>query len=319
MYYSVNKMGEHLISFWEDYNLENFKLVHDKTYAIFKGKVWDKDILEFLITTSHKSNQNLPIRFLHENYTWAGRYDIFNDPIYSPIKKEFQISYHASFYTDLMKNGNWNYIFKNLSWKKPYPKQTVIWLNTRAKSLDFYKNQVLSYSDSIGTYEFDRFMESFEICVSPHPLKSEEDTKRYVAHNFITFLLSRSYRLTIEAFIKSNKITEISGKWVSEFKLYIRLKSHFIDDTVLYQSSPSFLMGQRFDVWIPTKRVAVEYNGIQHYEPVEIFGGIEGFKQTIARDEAKREKCKIEGIHLIEVREGYDFEHLVSRINDCEK
>jgi hypothetical protein len=312
-------MGEHLITFWDDYYSGNFQSVHVKTWNVFKGKVWDRDALLFLLTTSHKSKLKLPIRFLHDNYSWAGRYDIFQDKMYSDVKKEFISSYQSTFYSDLSLNGDWSYIFENLEWQRPYPKQTSISLAAKGKDLSYYKDQAQKYEDSFGTYELERFNNSLEICANPHPHHSAESTKRYVAHDFITFLLLRSYRLTLEDYIKKNKIDEISGKWVSEFKLYLKLKSHFQNDAVLYQASPNFLKGQRFDVWIPSRLVAVEYNGVQHYNPVEIFGGVEGFKQTILRDAAKREKCKNAGINLIEVREGYDFDNLISKIYDCTK
>jgi phage FluMu protein Com len=46
---------------------------------------------------------------------------------------------------------------------------------------------------------------------------------------------------------------------------------------------------------------AIEYNGIQHYRPVSIFGGEAGFLQTTCRDEIKRRFCKEKGIRLIEI------------------
>jgi hypothetical protein len=46
---------------------------------------------------------------------------------------------------------------------------------------------------------------------------------------------------------------------------------------VLGQGNPDWLAGQRFDVWLPEISVAVEFNGIQHYEPVDFFGGESGY------------------------------------------
>jgi len=81
--------------------------------------------------------------------------------------------------------------------------------------------------------------------------------------------------------------------------------SHLI---VIGQGSPKWLEGQRFDIWIPEISAAVEYNGRQHYEPVDFFGGEEGFRETQKRDESKRSKSEANGTSLLEVEEGYSLE-----------
>jgi hypothetical protein len=96
---------------------------------------------------------------------------------------------------------------------------------------------------------------------------------------------------TINEFIDNGKIELMKGKWISEFNLYLKIKSHFKEYNIILQGSPYFLEGQRFDIWIPELKVAVEYNGIQHYEAVNFFGGVEGLKSTIERDNVKRRKC----------------------------
>lgn len=58
---------------------------------------------------------------------------------------------------------------------------------------------------------------------------------------------------------------------------------------------------QYFDFFIPKINAAIEYNGIQHYEPVDLFGGKEEFLKTQKRDKAKRIFCKRNDIKLIEI------------------
>ena len=43
----------------------------------------------------------------------------------------------------------------------------------------------------------------------------------------------------------------------------------------------------------------IEYQGIQHYQPVEIFGGIEGYNQTTERDARKSVLCQKNGVKVI--------------------
>ena len=45
----------------------------------------------------------------------------------------------------------------------------------------------------------------------------------------------------------------------------------------------------------------IEYDGRQHFEPVEFFGGQEGFKKTKIRDEIKNTYCKTNNIPLLRI------------------
>ena len=56
------------------------------------------------------------------------------------------------------------------------------------------------------------------------------------------------------------------------------------------------------DIWVPSLALAVEYQGHQHYEPAEYWGGEEAFKKTKKRDKEKRKQCKELGINLIEIK-----------------
>ena len=48
-------------------------------------------------------------------------------------------------------------------------------------------------------------------------------------------------------------------------------------------------------------KVVIEYDGIQHFEPVKYFGGIKGFMQTQERDRRKNEFCLENNIKLIRI------------------
>lgn len=47
--------------------------------------------------------------------------------------------------------------------------------------------------------------------------------------------------------------------------------------------------------------LVIEYNGEQHYKPVEIFGGVEGYKLTKKRDEIKRNILRKQGIQVVDI------------------
>lgn len=58
---------------------------------------------------------------------------------------------------------------------------------------------------------------------------------------------------------------------------------------------------QFLDFFIPELQLAIEYNGRQHYESVEQFGGATALQRTQILDQAKRDHCIKNGITLLEI------------------
>jgi len=56
-----------------------------------------------------------------------------------------------------------------------------------------------------------------------------------------------------------------------------------------------------FDFYLPSYNACIEVNGIQHYEPIEFFGGEKGFIYQQKRDKIKKDYCKLNDINLIEI------------------
>lgn len=67
-----------------------------------------------------------------------------------------------------------------------------------------------------------------------------------------------------------------------------------------FEYSPPWLGNQRFDIYIPDKKLAIEYNGPQHYAPVDVFGGEEGFKKVLRLDEQKRQLSRANNVQVYE-------------------
>jgi hypothetical protein len=56
-----------------------------------------------------------------------------------------------------------------------------------------------------------------------------------------------------------------------------------------------------FDFYLEQFNLCIEFQGIQHFEPVEIFGGEKQFKIQQFNDNCKREYCKSKNINLLEI------------------
>lgn len=91
--------------------------------------------------------------------------------------------------------------------------------------------------------------------------------------------------------------TGTSSRWKSEQQVYSVTKYEFPD--AIYQYHTPWLGLQSLDVFIPSLSIGIEYQGRQHYEPVDLFGGEENFKETVKRDNRKRRLCEDNGVKLI--------------------
>ena len=77
-------------------------------------------------------------------------------------------------------------------------------------------------------------------------------------------------------------------------------------NNILYESQKRFnccknIKPLPFDFYLPDYNICIEYQGMQHYEPVEHFGGREKFEGQILRDNIKKEYCKKNNIILFEI------------------
>jgi hypothetical protein len=76
-------------------------------------------------------------------------------------------------------------------------------------------------------------------------------------------------------------------RWVSETQIYQILRSLLPGITIETHAHPSFLEGLEYDIYVPTLNLAIEYQGIQHYQPIDYFGGETAFAKVKERDEKK--------------------------------
>lgn len=95
------------------------------------------------------------------------------------------------------------------------------------------------------------------------------------------------------------------NKWVSEELVYKLTKKIFGKRyAVIYQHRPYFLKSTKngqmsYDVFISGADVAIEYQGKQHFEPVDFFGGEESFRELQLRDAEKLRLSSEHGIRLV--------------------
>jgi hypothetical protein len=109
-------------------------------------------------------------------------------------------------------------------------------------------------------------------------------------------------------------LPRVGEGWVAETELYYALCRALPNIEVIHHARPTWLGKQHLDVFIPEYAVAIEYQGAQHDQPVEYFGGLEAFEATQRRDQAKMRLCKANSVRLIYAREGYDLADIVHEV-----
>lgn len=111
--------------------------------------------------------------------------------------------------------------------------------------------------------------------------------------------------------ISRNDYIRPVNKWVSEELVYHIAKKYFKEYEVIYQHRPYFLRSSKdgqmsYDVFISKLNVAIEYQGKQHFEPIDFFGGVTSFEDGRRRDQEKARLSKENGIKLVYIN--YDEE-----------
>ena len=129
-----------------------------------------------------------------------------------------------------------------------------------------------------------------------HQIKEYQDLRDFQRH-IIVECEKGSF-----AHIEKQPYVHTTSKWKSQELVYEYTKKLY-GNYVIFQHFPYFLRTKKgqlsYDVFIPKLNVAIEYQGKQHFEPVEYFGGSTSLLKQKERDDLKAELSKKNGIKLI--------------------
>ena len=71
----------------------------------------------------------------------------------------------------------------------------------------------------------------------------------------------------------------------------------------------------RFDFYLPKYNICIEFDGIQHFEPVKRFGGEFYLNEIIKKDSIKNKYCEDNNIKLIRIKYNQNTDDIISVLN----
>lgn len=288
---TIHEFEDLVVPYYEN---KEYDRVNDLLLSFWKRKGKSSRTAFFinagLISSSFKGEIKLNAKHLLDTF-----FIIPSDAFVLDNKWDFHSYLNDAFLTEFKSSYNFlRKFYKNIDWDPPT--DLVEYFYTR----DYYEE-----------------LASVELKYNKSWIYGQEHNRIDIqARAFIEFELRKIVAKATKLFREESGLSPIGAKWRNEQLLLDRIKAKFEKEVVLGQGSPMWLKGQRFDIWLPEHDLAIEYNGIQHYQPVNFFGGEEGFKAVQKRDQEKRRKCKENNVKLLEVKENYNFSNIEKWITE---
>lgn len=186
---------------------------------------------------------------------------------------------------------------------------------------------------------FDNIINNHHVCkycgydnLSKIKISSQETIEKLCNEKDVVFYnrYSKNYESQIQYFCKkhNNEIQEMSLTHFKESKVpcrfcnvsqgELRISKYLDSQNIEYKTQYIFkeckyIKSLRFDFYLPQSNTCIEYDGQQHFKPVNFNGsqdgGLSSFIETQKRDEIKNRYCKDNNIKLIRIPY-WDYENI---------
>lgn len=118
-----------------------------------------------------------------------------------------------------------------------------------------------------------------------------------------------------------NSVTRISGcPYCKQYKGENIIADYLDSLDILFEPQKKFtdLKDNRnlsYDFYLPDYNILIEYNGEQHYKPIDFFGGIPSFNKQLLHDRLKSEYADNNGYNLLSIRYTNKSDDIISQID----
>ena len=94
-------------------------------------------------------------------------------------------------------------------------------------------------------------------------------------------------------------VPKIGEKFISETILFKTVAILLKGREVIHHYRADWLGRQELDIFVPSLNLAIEYQGEQHFMPIDAWGREDALKMTEQRDQEKRRRCESNGITVL--------------------
>jgi hypothetical protein len=91
----------------------------------------------------------------------------------------------------------------------------------------------------------------------------------------------------------------VGEAWATETLLFNLVRESLVSQRVLRHFRAPWLNRLELDIYLPDLNLAIEYQGIQHFQPLPHWGGEAALRRNRERDALKAELCRAAGVKLI--------------------
>ena len=152
----------------------------------------------------------------------------------------------------------------------------------------YYESQdfIKTFLSLKGTPKIKRLEEMISYFVIDKHIKSQEELR-----NSYNSLLDEFKFLGSSSKCERGYYRRPRNRWKTEEMVYNIVHSLYGNYQVIYRYRPYYLKTERgqlsYDIYICGLKIAIEYQGQQHFYPIDYFGGIDHFESQQKRDELK--------------------------------
>ena len=158
----------------------------------------------------------------------------------------------------------------------------------RLSRFNSFSKKVQTYYGGIYDYEYDDFQDlntPIEVWCKQHERYFTVTPKQHLKGKKCPHDNESKGETAVRSILEKNNI---------QYKQYHKMKGCFV-----MRNERCILL--TFDFYLPNNNTIIEYDGRQHYEPVNYFGGKESFQRQVTLDAIKNDFCKDNKINLIRI------------------
>ena len=253
-----------------DYSLANYKGATKPLKVIFEGIIFEQIASSHLRGMAPELNMNRDWFIKRAKYKWGDKYD-YSLVEYKDCKKKVKIIYK--------KTGE---IFEQTPHLHLYRAPENIRLAIRKTTEQFIKEANIIH-DFRFSYDKTNYIKNQIKVIINCPIHGDFE-QRPLSH-----LQGNGCPNCSES-----KGEKIIAKYLDKNNISYYRQHKFDDCKNIFQLP--------FDFYIPKYRTCIEFDGKQHYEPADFFGGIEAFEKLKINDRIKDDYCEDNFINIIRIR-----------------